>query len=87
MLDMSNATIYRRVLEHFGGSPAKLAAAVGAKSTAAVCNWEHRSIPADMAKTVEGLTGISVRELRPNDWHRYWPEPEPKRRKPSKATA
>lgn len=85
---MSNATIYRRVLEHFGGSPAKLAAAVGANSTAAVCNWEHRSIPADMAKTIEALTGISVKELRPNDWQRYWPDPVPKKRRatePAKA--
>lgn len=87
MLGMSNATIYRRVLSHFGGSPAKLAAAVGAKSTAAVCNWEHRSIPADMAKTVEGLTGISVRELRPNDWHRYWPESKPARKRKPAAEA
>lgn len=78
---MSNATIYRRVLEHFGGSPAKLAAAVGANSTAAVCNWEHRSIPADMAKTIEALTGISVKELRPNDWQRYWPDTKPARKR------
>lgn len=78
---MSNATIYRRVLEHFGGSPAKLAAAVGANSTAAVCNWEHRSIPLDKAKALEAMTGISVRELRPDDWHLYWPEPAAKARK------
>lgn len=71
---MSNATIYREVLQHFDGSPAKLAAAVGANSTAAVCNWGRRGIPADMAKTVEALTGISVRNLRPDDWHKYWPE-------------
>ena len=79
---MSNATIYRRVLDHFGGSPSKLAAAVGANSTAAVCNWEKRSIPVDIAKTLEGLTGISVKELRPEDWQRYWPEPT-KLRKPA----
>lgn len=79
---MSHATIYRRVLEHFGESPAKLAAAVGAKSTAAVCNWARRGIPVDIAKTIEGLTGISVRELRPEDWQRYWPDPV--KRKPAK---
>jgi hypothetical protein len=78
---MSNATIYRRVLEHFGGSPAKLAAAVRANSTAAVCNWENRAIPLDKVKALEAITGMSVRELRPDDWHLYWPEPAPKSRK------
>lgn len=78
---MSNATIYRRVLEHFGGSPAKLAAAVGANSTAAVCNWENRSIPLDKVKALEAITGMSVRELRPDDWQLYWPETKPARKR------
>lgn len=40
-----------------------------------------------MAKTLEALTGISVKELRPDDWHRYWPEPAQKPRKRNKPAA
>jgi hypothetical protein len=44
------------------------------ESLATVCNWRHRGIPPNKAKALEALTGISVRRLRPNDWHEYWPE-------------
>lgn len=65
---------YHEVLTHFDGSPSKLAAALKIDSTPRVCNWRDRGIPADFARQIEGLTGISVKVLRPNDWQMYWPE-------------
>lgn len=47
-----------------------------------VNNWRTRGIPAKHCKAVERLTGISVRRLRPEDWHHYWPD-APKRTKAS----
>jgi hypothetical protein len=44
------------------------------ESLATVCNWRHRGIPPNKAKALEALTGISVRRLRPKDWHEYWPD-------------
>ena len=44
------------------------------ESLATVCNWRTRGIPANRARSIEALTGISVRRLRPNDWHEYWPD-------------
>lgn len=82
---MDTAKLFERVLAHFDGSPTKLGAAVG-ESASTVCNWRSRGIPANKAATLERLTGISVRELRPDDWQAYWPEPAPKR-KTAKATA
>lgn len=71
---MQDESVYRRILAHFDHSPARLARAIGAKSTAAVCMWAKRGVPADKAKQIESLTGISVVELRPHDWQDYWPD-------------
>ena len=71
---MDTKTTYHAVLSHFDGSPTKLAAALDIDSTPRVCNWRDRGIPADVARKIESLTGISVKVLRPNDWHMYWPE-------------
>lgn len=50
---------------------------------ALVAMWAKgvREVSMDKVKRVEAMTGISVRELRPDDWHLYWPEPAAKARK------
>ena len=84
---MDAESIFCQVLKHFDDSPAKLARALN-ETTPVVCNWRARGIPANKAKAVEALTGISVRAIRPDDWNAYWPEPaRMTRRKAAKATA
>lgn len=39
-----------------------------------VCNWRSRGVPAPRAREVAAHTGISLKRLRPDDWHKYWPE-------------
>lgn len=64
-------------IDRLGGATA-VARSLG-ESVQTVCNWLDRGVPASKAKGVEKLTGISVRELRPSDWHLYWPAEAPKR--------
>ena len=54
---------------------AKLALRVGA-STQAVSNWRARGVPLEHCAAIEHVTGGAVRrwDLRPDDWHRIWPE-------------
>ena len=66
--------IYTSVVQAFG-SVVAAAEALG-ESSSTVCNWKVRGIPANKAKQIEALTGISVRKLRPEDWQQYWPEQE-----------
>lgn len=81
----ANEQLFDRVLSHFGGSTTKFSQAIR-ESVPAVCNWRTRGIPLRHVQTVARLTGISVRELRPDDWHMYWPERATKR-KPAKVAA
>lgn len=50
-----------------------LADALGVTSQV-VSNWKTRGVPPNKCKAIEVLTGVSVRELRPDDWGDYWPE-------------
>lgn len=36
----------------------------------------EKDIPAEHCKAIEKLTGgeVTCREMRPMDWHKYWPE-------------
>ncbi len=77
---MSNALLFERVLAAFDGSPTKLAEFVG-ESTQTVCNWRHRGIPPHKVMALSARTGISVRELRPDDWQMYWPDTKPARKR------
>lgn len=45
-------------------------------SVMAIGNWKFRGIPAEHCKTIELLTSgaVTCQEMRPNDWHKYWPE-------------
>jgi len=59
------------------GGPTKLAAVLDV-TPQAVCFWRagKRRLPADYCATIEQATERKVRrwDLRPNDWHRIWPE-------------
>lgn len=59
------------------GGPTKVAAALGV-SAQAVCFWRDgkRRFPVEFCAPLEMLCGRAVRrwDLRPDDWHRIWPE-------------
>ena len=59
-----------------GGGPAAVALACGV-TPQAVVNWRGRGVvPADMCALLERVScgAVTRRELRPDDWHRIWPE-------------
>ena len=66
----------RHAIEKAGG-PTKVAAELGV-SAQAVCFWRDakRSFPVEHCARMEALTSGAVRrwDLRPDDWHRIWPE-------------
>jgi DNA-binding transcriptional regulator YdaS (Cro superfamily) len=59
---------------------AQLRIAIGAASDAQVRQWQHgyagRSPSPENCTSLEQATGGAVRrwDLRPDDWHRIWPE-------------
>jgi DNA-binding transcriptional regulator YdaS (Cro superfamily) len=59
------------------GGPSRLAALLGV-TTQAVCFWRDgkRSVPTDKMAEIEKACGFAVMRwhLRPDDWHRIWPE-------------
>lgn len=57
------------------GGLTKLAGHIGA-STQAVNNWRARGAPVEHCAAIERATSGAVRrwDLRPDDWHRIWPE-------------
>lgn len=56
------------------GTYAELAKRLGV-SPQSVSNWRSDGvIPARYCKAIEALSGVSVKELRPNDWRHYWPD-------------
>jgi len=66
--------IIKRASDACGGT-AKLAALMG-ESVQTVSNWRDRGIPVAKCAQMEVVTGGAVTriEMRPNDWHRIWPE-------------
>jgi len=59
------------------GGPASVAASLGV-STQAVCFWRdsRRQFPVEYCARLEEMGSFRVRrwDLRPEDWHRIWPE-------------
>jgi len=45
-------------------------------SVAAIGNWKVRGIPVEHCLAIEQATKGTVtrKDLRPDDWHKYWPE-------------
>lgn len=73
---MRGESLFDEVIRR-GGGLTTLANALG-ESAQTVSNWRdpNRGFPANQCKALERLTGVSVRRLRPNDWHDYWPVEE-----------
>lgn len=76
---MTVANTLRRAAAELG-SMAALARAIGVKPPSAQA-WlmpeddpDHRPVPPLRARQIADLTSVKVWELRPNDWHMYWPE-------------
>jgi DNA-binding transcriptional regulator YdaS (Cro superfamily) len=57
------------------GGAGNLAALLGV-SAQAVSNWKERGVPIERCVAIEQATGVSRRELRPDDWRAIWPELE-----------
>lgn len=57
------------------GGPTKVAALLGV-SPQAVCFWRDgkRQFPVEHCAALDGMTSVRRWDLRPNDWHRIWPE-------------
>ena len=57
------------------GGVGKLAEAIGTKSSV-VSNWRQRKTlpPPEYCPAIEQITGVTRRDLRPDDWERIWPE-------------
>lgn len=56
------------------GGPTEVAKRIGV-SPQRLANWIARGVPASYCLRLESLTGISRKDLRPDDWADYWPEP------------
>lgn len=54
-------------------------------SPAAVGNWKVRGIPVEHCKAIERFTegAVTCQEMRPDDWHKYWPELAPAQSHPA----
>ena len=57
------------------GSRVILAGSLGV-SAAAIGNWKQRGVPIEKCPEIErfGKPVVTRRDLRPDDWHRIWPE-------------
>ena len=82
---MNKPTAIERAAVKAGGLSV-LAASLG-ESIQTLTNWKTRGIPPNKCKAFEALTGISVKALRPDDWHEYWPEPRARKARADKAAA
>jgi len=76
---MSHEAIYERVTKACGGA-GRLAALVGVGANVA-SNWNKRGIPAGLVCKVSQVSGVSIQELRPNDWQNFVPVVAPARAK------
>jgi DNA-binding transcriptional regulator YdaS (Cro superfamily) len=63
-----------RAIEQVGG-PTKVAALLGV-SPQAVCFWRDgkRQFPVEYCAALDAITTVRRWDLRPDDWHRIWPE-------------
>lgn len=72
---MSHVSAVQKAVDAFEGSPTKLAAAIGdGVLRQHVEHWLKRGrIPPERCVAVSNLTGVPEWELRPEDWHKIWP--------------
>lgn len=56
------------------GGPVAAARKLEVENYQTVQSWVKNGIPAGYCLRVEGFTGVSRKDLRPNDWANYWPD-------------
>ncbi len=56
------------------GGPVAVARSLGLNSYQTVQQWMRNGIPVVYCLRVETDSGVSRRDLRPDDWHLIWPE-------------
>jgi DNA-binding transcriptional regulator YdaS (Cro superfamily) len=58
------------------GGPVKAAEALGVERYQTVQSWVKHQVPAAYCQQIVRLLPgqISLKELRPDDWERYWPD-------------
>lgn len=69
------------------GKDQPLAEALGV-SPQVLSNWKDRGVPARYCARIAKLSNgaVSLQELRPDDWHDYWPDlPAPAKRRRGQA--
>ena len=74
VLDTPNAAT--RAIAAMGG-PVAVARALGLNRYQTVQQWMRNGIPVVYCVRVEADSGVSRRDLRPDDWHLIWPELSP----------
>ena len=70
-LDTPNAAT--RAIALMGG-PVAVARTLGLNSYQTVQQWMRNGVPIVYCVRVEADSGVSRRDLRPDDWHLIWPE-------------
>lgn len=57
------------------GGRSRLAEILGV-SASAIGNWKERGIPAEHCQALRRITEgeLTLQQMRPNDWLKYWPE-------------
>ncbi|MFD1709069.1 ABC transporter substrate-binding protein [Ottowia flava] len=57
------------------GGPVEAARKLGGDATyQAIQSWRSSGVPARWCRKVSELSGVSVVQLRAQDWQDYWPE-------------
>jgi DNA-binding transcriptional regulator YdaS (Cro superfamily) len=71
---MRRMTALAKAIDEIGG-PTKVAGLLGV-SAQAVCFWRDgkRQFPVEHCAVLDSLTTVRRWHLRPDDWHRIWPE-------------
>ena len=61
------------------GGPVATARLLGLNGYQTVQQWAKNGVPVVYCLRVEAESGVSRRELRPDDWHLIWPDFAPDR--------
>jgi DNA-binding transcriptional regulator YdaS (Cro superfamily) len=73
---MAQVSAVQKAVNACDGSPSKLATAIGdGVLRQHVEHWlKAGRVPPERCVAVSNLTGVPKWELRPDDWHKIWPE-------------
>jgi DNA-binding transcriptional regulator YdaS (Cro superfamily) len=68
-----------QAIELLGGATA-VAKMLDLRNPQTVSNWKSRGVPPEHCPAIEAAVAarggsLTRRDFRPDDWHRFWPEP------------